>query len=161
MRKLTTMMFVFLLGVCLATSVFGESATKEECEAKVKEAVQMFSDQGADAAIDEVNKTDGKFVWKDSYVFVLDLEGNYLANGTNPKVVGTNILNWKDTNGKLVTQALIDVAKTKGEGWLDYMYPKPSEIKKPIEERIPSKKMSYVMRVPGKDILVGAGIYEQ
>ncbi len=41
------------------------------------------------------------------------------------------------------------------------MYPKPSEIKKPIEKRIPSRKMSYIMRIPGKDILVGAGIYEQ
>jgi len=33
------------------------------------------------------------------------------------------------------------------------MWPKPGE-------EAPSKKLSYIYRVPGKDVFVGAGVYE-
>ena len=47
----------------------------------------------------------------------------------------------------------VDVAKSKGEGWVLYMWPKPGA-------EAPAKKLTYVYRVPGKNLLVGAGIYE-
>jgi len=47
-------------------------------------------------------------------------------------------------------------AKTKGEGWVDYMYPKPARIEKTRKERILSKKITYVYRVPGTDMFVSA-----
>jgi hypothetical protein len=42
------------------------------------------------------------------------------------------------------------------------MYPKPEELKKPIpfKEKVSSKKLSYVYRVPGKDLFVVAGFFE-
>jgi len=42
------------------------------------------------------------------------------------------------------------------------MYPKPEELAKPtpFKEKIPSKKLTYVYRVPGKDIFVAAGLFE-
>ncbi len=77
-------------------------------------------------------------------------------------MVGKNVLEWKDSNGKFVVKEFIEVAKTKGEGWTEYMYPKPEELAKPIpfKEKIPSKKLSYVYRVPGKELLVVAGVFE-
>jgi len=39
-----------------------------------------------------ISKKDGKFVWKDSYVFVMDFQGAMLANGTNPGDVGKNLM---------------------------------------------------------------------
>jgi cytochrome c len=68
----------------------------------------------------------------------------------------------KDTTGKLFIQEQLEVAKTKGEGWTEYMYPKPEELKKPIpyKEKVSSKKLSYVYRVPGKDLFVVAGFFE-
>jgi signal transduction histidine kinase len=48
---------------------------------------------------------------------------------------------------------MIDLAKDKGEGWVEYMFPKPAQ-------DAPSKKISYINRVPGQNLLVGAGIYE-
>ena len=47
----------------------------------------------------------------------------------------------------------VDVAKSKGEGWVPYMWPKPGA-------EAPVKKLTYVYRVPGKNVFVGAGIYE-
>jgi cytochrome c len=54
---------------------------------------------------------------------------------------------------KLLFKEFVEVAKSKGEGWVDYMWPKPGE-------KAPSKKLSYIYRVPGKDVFVGAGVYE-
>ena len=65
--------------ICLAGKVFAESATKDECVAKCKDAAQLVTDKGIDAAIAEINKKDGPFVWKDSYVFMMDLEGKMLV----------------------------------------------------------------------------------
>jgi mRNA-degrading endonuclease HigB of HigAB toxin-antitoxin module len=72
------------------------------------------------------------------------------------------IFDMKDTTGKLFVQEYIKVAKIKGEGWTEYMYPTPEELKKPIprEERKSSKKISYVYRVPGKDLMVIAGYFD-
>jgi hypothetical protein len=33
-------------------------------------------------------------------------------------------MGFKDSNGKLVVKEFIEVTKTKGEGWVEYMYPK-------------------------------------
>ncbi len=68
----------------------------------------------------------------------------------------------KDTIGKLFVQEYIKVAKTKGEGWTEYMYPTPQELKKPIprKETKSSKKTSYAYRVPGKDLMLIAGYFE-
>ena len=59
----------------------------------------------------------------------------------------------KDLNGKMFNSEMTEVAKTAGEGWVSYMWPKPNET-------TPSVKMAYIYRVPGQEILVGAGIYE-
>ena len=42
------------------------------------------------------------------------------------------IIRHKDTTGKLFVQEYIKVAKLKGEGWTEYMYPTPEELKKDI-----------------------------
>ena len=159
MRKVAVIALVVMASVFLAASVMAESATKEECIAKCKEATQLIIEKGPEAAIPELNKKDGKFVWKDTYVFVMDFTGTHLTHPLRPALVGKNVLEFK-VDGKFVVKEMIEVAKTKGEGWVDYMYPKPEELKKPEKERILSKKVTYIYRVPGKDMFVGAGVWE-
>jgi signal transduction histidine kinase len=139
-----------------------ESATKEECIAKCKEAAQLITEKGLGAAFQELQKKDGKFVWKDSYVFVMDYTGTHLTHPLRPEVVGKNVIGFKDSNGKFVVKEYIDIAKTKDEGWTEYMYPKPEELAKPtpFNEKVTSKKLTYIYRVPGKEIFVAAGRFE-
>jgi len=160
MRKVAVMLLVVMASVAPAVSAMAESATKEECVAKCKEAVQLINEKGLEAALQEINKKDGKFVWKDSYVFVEDFKGTFLAQPLRSELIGTNWLEHKGIDGKFTNKEFIEVVKTKGEGWVEYMHYKPAEFRKPAEERIRSKKMTYVLRVPGKDIFVGAGTFE-
>jgi signal transduction histidine kinase len=153
-----------MAGVVLAASVIAESAVKGECVTLCKDAAKFINEKGLDAAIAEIGNKEGKFVTKNTYVFLMDLEGNRLAHPyatpKDPKVM--NIFDMKDTTGKLFVQEYIKVAKTKGEGWTEYMYPPPEELKKdiPFKEKKSSKKISFVYRVPGKDLMVIAGFFE-
>ena len=49
---------VVLAGAALAASAIAESATKEECIAKCKEAAQLITEKGMDAAFQELQKKD-------------------------------------------------------------------------------------------------------
>ena len=154
MKRIVAILFVLVLGICLAgNAIAEEKATKDECIAKTKEAAQMISDKGLDATIAEINKKDGQFVWKDTYVFLMDLEGTMLAHPMSPTLIGKNLLSTPDKKGKMFFVDFVEVAKSSGEGWVDYMWPKPGQ-----EE--PAPKISYIYRVPGQDLLLGAGIYE-
>ncbi|MDH3258662.1 MAG: cache domain-containing protein [Deltaproteobacteria bacterium] len=153
MKRLSIILLALMVGLFLTVSAFAESGTKEECIAKSKEAAQMITDEGLEAATAEINKKDGKFVWKDTYVFLMDLDGNMLAHPIKPSLIGKNLLATPDTAGKLLFQDFVDVAKNNGEGWVDYMWAKPGA-------DTPQKKITYIYRVPEQNLLVGAGIYE-
>jgi signal transduction histidine kinase len=141
-----------------------ESGVKDECVALCKDAAKFINEKGLDAAIAEIGNKEGKFVTKNTYVFLFDFEGNRLAHPfaapKDPKIM--KLFDMKDTTGKLFVQDYIVVAKSKGEGWTEYMYPTPEELKKPIpfKEKKSSKKISFVYRVPGKDLMVIAGFFE-
>lgn len=152
MKRVASLATVLLFVLCLAGSAMAQSATKDECVAKCKEAAQMVKDKGLDAAVAEINKKDGKFVWKDSYVFLMDMDGKMLAHPVSPALIGKNHLQTPDKAGKMFFQEFVAAAK-KGEGWASYMWPKPGS-------DTPVKKITYISRVPGKDLFVGAGIYE-
>ncbi len=155
MRRIITITLVVVLGLCFAALAFAGSATKEEVIAKVKEAATMITKEGQDAAFKEINNKKGKFVWKDTYVFVIDLEGTLVARAIRPQAIGMNLMNWRDKSDspRRPIKEMVDLAKDKGEGWVEYMNPKPGE-------EAPSKKISYIYRVPGKNLIVGAGIHE-
>jgi signal transduction histidine kinase len=158
MKKLAIAGIAILLCLGLAGNVLAESATKDECIAKTKEAAKMVNEKGLDAAIAEINKKDGKFVWKDSYVFLADFDGMMLAHPMSPALVGKNVNDMKDkaedpAKSKYLFKEFAETAKTKGEGWVGYMWANPGDPK-------PRKKISHIFRVPGKNVYAGAGIWE-
>jgi signal transduction histidine kinase len=155
MRRITLAVLGIAVSLCLAGSAFAAGATKDECVAKSKEAAAMVNEKGIGAAVAEINKKDGKFVWADSYVFLMDLDGKMVAHPMSPALIGKNLLEMKDKGepGKFLFKEMVTVAKGPGEGWVYYMWTNPGD-------PVPRKKVTYVYRVPGKDMFVGAGIYE-
>lgn len=155
MKKFALTALVVVAGLLLAASALAESATKDECIAKTKAAAAMVADKGLDAAVAEINKKDGKFVWKDTYVFLMDFDGKMLAHPMSPALIGQNVLDKKDKGdpGKFLFKEFVEVAKGKGEGWVDYMWQNPGDPK-------PRKKVTFIYRVPGKGQFAGAGVYE-
>lgn len=147
------MFFLFIWGMG-GFSMAAEKATKEECVSKCKEAATLVQDIGLEAALEKINDRNGPFVWKDTYVFCIDLNKTCnIGHPIKPKLIGKNLIAAKDANGKLFFAEFVNLAKNKGEGWVSYMWPKPGEKKT-------SPKTAFVYRVPGEDVAMLAGIYE-
>ncbi len=164
MRKVAVIALAMAASVVLAANVTADTSVKDECIFLCKAAANFVSDNGVDAGIAEIGRKDGRFVSKTTYVFLMDLEGNRLAHPyaapKDPKIM--KLADMKDTTGKLFVREYMEIARTKGEGWTEYMYPKPEELQKPIpfKEKVSSRKLSYVYRLPGKDLFVVAGYFE-
>lgn len=86
------------------------------------------------------------------YFFILDSNAKMLAHPIKQEMEGRNYLRDKDVNGKLFFAEMVQKAKDKGEGFVDYYWPKPGETK-------PSPKLSYVKYFSTWDWVVGSGIY--
>ncbi|MBI9074950.1 MAG: cache domain-containing protein [Desulfatibacillum sp.] len=144
---------VVVLGL-LAVPVYAEEqATRQECMEKCRQAADLMVNEGVDEALKIIGDKNGPFVWKDTYVFCLDLERQCnAAHPVSPALVGKNLMTAKDVNGKMFFAEFISVAFNKGEGWVSYMWPKPGE-------QTASSKVAYVLKVPNQPYAVLAGIY--
>ena len=162
MREAVVIALVVVASVVLIGSALAESGVKDECVALCKDAAKFMNEKGFYPTVAEINNKEGKFITKNTYVFMMDMEGHLLAHPFNQQYIGRDITASKDKNGKLFNQESIAIAKTKGEGWTEYLYPKPEELKKPTPfmEKTFSKKITYVYRVPGKDLILIAGFFE-
>jgi signal transduction histidine kinase len=123
--------------------------------ALVNEAVKLVEQKGKDA-FPELRK-DKKWNNGDVYIFIDRFDGLVLLNPPSPEIEGKNLIDWQDAKGKKIVREFVQLAKSKGSGWVDYYWPKPGEQK-------PSKKMSYVKKAKlpsGEDIIVGAGMYAE
>ncbi len=60
----------------------------------------------------------------------------------------------KDTEGKFLVREMLQVVKTRGAGWVDYMWPKPGE-------SVSTLKSTYVSKakIGKKWVLVACGVY--
>ncbi|HWW04617.1 MAG TPA: methyl-accepting chemotaxis protein [Collimonas sp.] len=58
---------------------------------------------------------------KSNYVFVVDSRPVVLAHPTLPDLVGTNVAERKDSNGKLFFREMVSLSKEKGQGFVGYM----------------------------------------
>ena len=155
MRKgfVALLTIICLIGITTA-ALAADSATKDEVVSKCKEAAMLVKEQGINSAIKEIGNKEGSFVWKDSYVFLMDMDGKMLAHPIKPDLTQQKTtVNIKDSQGKALFVEFINMANDKGEGWVDYLWPKPGEEK-------PVQKTSYIYRVPGTQYFVGAGIYK-
>jgi len=155
MKKTIFLAIVFAMVFGLAAQGWAaESATREEVISKCHAAAQLVKDQGIDAAIKVIGDKSGPFVWKDTYVFLMDLDGKMLAHPIKPELTQKdNLIQVKDTAGKPLFLEFVELANAKGMGWVNYMWPKPGQDK-------PAAKSSYIFRVQGTQYFVGAGIYE-
>jgi len=155
--KLSVVLFASLLLVFVSTSCFADAdnATREEVVNEVQEAIQMVKDKGVEATLKEIGDKNGKFVWKDSYVFALKADNaETVAHPMKPNLIGKNLLHVKDKNGVMLFAEFAKIGTSaSGKGWVDYVWPKPGE-------KVPSPKHSYIEKVPGENLVFGAGYHD-
>jgi cytochrome c len=151
--KILAVVAVALLNVALSTVAVGQDkATAQEVIAKVREAASTLSKTGDLAPF---NEKQGPWVWKDSYIFVVDCDNKvYAAHPIKPELVGQSNISLKDTKGKNVyPEGWCDAAKKPSGVWIEYWWPKPGE-------KEGSRKLAYSLSAKGTPYVVGAGIHD-
>jgi diguanylate cyclase (GGDEF)-like protein len=86
------------------------------------------------------------------YFWINDLAPRMIMHPTVPELNGKDLSDYKDPNGKLLFMEFVRLAKTKGSGFIDYMWPKPGE-------QSPVPKLSFVKLYEPWGWIIGSGIY--
>jgi signal transduction histidine kinase len=150
MKKIVILISAMAFMACLVVSALA-SSSQADAKALVEKAATFVKSNGKEKALAEFSKAKGAFDKGDLYVFAYDMSATIVAHPKNAKLIGKNLLEVPDTDGKLFRKEIVDVAKTKGSGWVDYKYMNP-ETKK-VEH-----KTTYVLRV--EDTIVCCGAYK-
>jgi cytochrome c len=151
MRSITPIIFLLLCAAAPANAA-SDFATKDEAVAMVHRVHEKFEKEGPEATFKAVNDPSTKeFHDRDLYPFIYTLSGICVAHGARPALMGKNLIDLKDQDGKYLIRELAAVANGPGSGWVDYKWPNP--ITNKIED-----KTSYVEKLD-TDYFVGVGVY--
>ncbi len=157
MKNIVILAVISALLICcfINTNVWAsDKAAPEEVVAKVKEAAAFLSIAG-DEGLKEFMDPKGRWVWKNTYVWVLHCDK--MTDAAHPlkhKLVGMDLGGLKDIKGNYFFIDFCEVSKKTNGGWVEYWWPKKGE-------RKPSRKISYVLKVPNSPYQVAAGIYDE
>jgi len=151
-RTITTFLLAVFMLAASQVIYAAEFGTKDEAVALVKKAVAEIKANGQDKAFAEFNDPKGKYVDRDLYITVYDMNGKCLAHGANAKMIGKDLMDLKDPDGKPFVKERTELAKTKGSGWVDYKFTNP--VTKKVEPKSQYfEKTGY--------IIVSCGFYKR
>jgi signal transduction histidine kinase len=127
--------------------------TSAEATAMVEKAIAHIKKVGRDKAFADFNNPKGGFTDRDLYVVVYDMTGKVLSHGANAKMIGKDVIELRDNDGKYFVKERVEMM-SKGpnaKGWQDYKFLNP------VSKQIEPKSM-FLHRF--EDLIVGCGIYK-
>jgi len=127
-------------------------ATEADATAMVKKGVAYIKANGKDKGYAEITSKAGQFRHEDLYLTVYSLDGVMLAHGANEKMVGKNLLELKDIDGKAFIKERLEMARAKPSFWQDYKFTNPST------KKVEPKRM-YCERLD--ESVICGGIYKK
>jgi cytochrome c len=126
-----------------------DAATPEEAKALAEKAVAHFKEVGPEKAIADFNDANGGYVDRELFVVVYDPDHKIQGSYGIPVLRGKDASTLKDVEGKEFGKEIIELAKTKGSGWVDY------RMTNPVTKKVGLKR-SWVVGVDDYVIFVGA-----
>jgi methyl-accepting chemotaxis protein len=166
--KLGILVGVALFGLCAAGVLASYLMEQEMLNARIDQVhaivesarnmavgLQKEVDAGKltkEAALAEFSRRATSMTYEhgNGYLFATNYAGITVLS-PDPKQIGTNRMDVV-TNGRKLSQELMDGVKSHGEILLKYEYVKPNE-------ETPVRKIGYAVAVPGWDMLLGSGAY--
>lgn len=148
---------ILVLSLALASGAVGAPAFaaepgEKEAIAMVERGAAFMKTAGKDDMIKRINEKDPEFLQGSLYLTMRDGKGVILANPVNPAMIGKDLVDVPDADGKPFRREILDLAKKKGKGWVDYKFKNPASGK--VEA-----KTTYIQLVG--DVTLEAGIYKK
>ncbi len=123
---------------------FYKIATIDDARELVRDAVAYYKAHGKEKTFAEINSMNERFQKKGLAVLGVDFNGTIVAAGQDQRAMGMNLLHMKDAKGKEFVKECISVARTRGDGYCDYVAPNP--LTQELQERT-----SYYQRAGSDD----------
>ncbi len=128
-----------------------DHATAKQAEAMVKKGVAYIKTNGKEKGYAEITNKQGQFHDRDLYLVVYGLDGMVWAHGANEKMVGKNLIDLRDIDGKEFVKERVELGKAKESFWQNYKFTNP------VDKKIEAKTM-YCERLD--ETVVCGGIYK-
>ena len=166
--KLGILVGLTLFGLCIAGALAGYLMQQEMMNARVeqtKSIVEMARNMAGELKkqVDagEMTKDQAMVLFRrlgnamkydhgSGYLFATSYDG-ITQLSPEPKQIGMNRMDLV-TNGRKISQELLEGVRSKGEVLLNYDYVRPGDEK-------PIRKLGYAVAVPGFDMFLGTGAY--
>jgi len=137
----------------LSIPALANEPTEKDAIAMAERGAAMVKSKGKEEVMKRISAKDPDFVQGSLYIDMRDVKtGIVLAHPYNPSIVGKDLTDVPDANGKKYRREIIELAAAKGKGWVDYQYKNPTSGK--IEP-----KTTYILLVDG--VVLEAGLYKK
>jgi cytochrome c len=143
---------VLIAAIGFSPAVFATEPSEKDAVAMVEKGAAFMKGSGKDEMIKRINAKDAEYVQGPLYLTMRDAKGVILANPVNPAMIGKDLVDVPDADGKLFRREILELAKKKGKGWVDYKFKNPASGK--VEA-----KTTYIYLVG--DVTLEAGIYKK
>lgn len=148
-------LFAALVSIVTAVHAADRAATPQDAYDMVLKASYVLENMGKEG-LEAFSHKEGEF-WKgDLYITVWNCDEKRMVFHINPKLIEMGDKAW-DLQGKTgvyLSRELCAAAKNPNGGWVEYWWPKPGETE-------PSRKITFIIQVPGQPYQVTAGIYDE
>ena len=132
-----------------ATDV-GMSTVKEYAELATAGKLSV-----ADAQAQALARLKSMRYGKDGYYTVISSHPTMLMHPIKAELIGKDMTEFKDVNGTYLYREVAQIAKTSGEGWVEYVWPKPGH----PDQKLVFPKGAYVLTYQPWDFTFMTGLY--
>jgi hypothetical protein len=151
MKKFVAVLAAAAAATCGPAFAAADHATAEQAVAMVAQGIAFIREQGPAAGYAEITRGgEGRFRDRDLYLVVYGLDGKVHAHGANPKMVGKDLIDLRDIDGKPFVRERVELGRKNASFWQDYKFTNP------VSKRAEPKRM-YCERLD--ETVVCGGIY--
>lgn len=131
-------------------------AATRELLSLVHDAAALVAAEGVEGACADFRTPGSRWLHDETYVFVIDTQGEALCHPGQPALEGRSLLELHDPHGKPIVASFLRELENDKDGWVHYLWPRPGR------DTTFYWKSSFVEKTPtpgGATVLVGSGVY--
>jgi hypothetical protein len=139
----------------IGSGLYNLRVEREFVRERVDQAADLLQREGRIAAFKRFQDPSSPFVFLNTYIFVLDMQGKTLVDPAFPTHAGRDLLGFRDAVGKPVVQEMLTKLQHRDAAWVQYKWPESGS-------HTLARKVAYIRKVqtPEGPVLIGADSVE-